>query len=123
MKVSSVDLWRVRAKLDGKKRSLGRTCKTSKETNDKVYALNQQTSKHLETLALLYGNFEQACNEKREAEEQFYKDFYCLLENVATSRSRCSEASAAYDRAEAALDKDSDWCVASSGKHPRPLWL
>ena len=105
VKVSSVDLWRVRAKLDGKNVSLGRTCKTSKETNDKVYALNQQTSKHLETLTLLFENFEQACNEKREAEEQFDKDFYCLLENVAASRSRCSEASAAYDRAEAALDE------------------
>ena len=31
LKISSEDLWRVRAKLDGKKRSLGKTYKTSKE--------------------------------------------------------------------------------------------
>ena len=78
---------------------------TSKETNDKVYALNQQTSKHLVTLALLYENFEQACNEKKEAEEEFNKEFYSLLEKVAASRSRCSEASAAYDRAEMAINE------------------
>ena len=34
LKISSDDLWRVRDKLDGKKRSLGKTYKTSKETND-----------------------------------------------------------------------------------------
>ena len=50
-------------------------------------------------------NFEQTCTEKREAEEHFDKDFYSLLENVAASRKRCSEASMAYDRADAALNE------------------
>ena len=81
LKISSDDLWRVRDKLDGKKRSLVKTYKTSKETNDKVYALNQQTGKYLENLAILYENFEQACTERKEAEEQFDKDFHEMLEN------------------------------------------
>ena len=95
LKISSDDLWRVRAKLDGKKRSLGKTYKTSQETNGKVYALNQQTGKYLETLAILYENFEKACTERKEAEEPFDKDFHGMLENMAASRSRCLEASAA----------------------------
>ena len=47
LKISSEDLWRVRAKLDGKKRSLSKTYKTSKETNDRVHALNQQMGKYI----------------------------------------------------------------------------
>ena len=94
LKNSSVDLWRVRAKLDGKKRSLSKTYKTSKETNDRVYALNQQMSKHLETLPL-----------RKEAEEKFDPDFNELLEKVAASRARCLEASAAHDRSEMALNE------------------
>ena len=105
LEVSSDDLWRVRAKLDGKKSSVAKTYKTGKEMNDKVCALNQQMSKHLETLAPLYENFEQAYNEKREAEEQLDKEFYSLLERVAASKTRCSETSTAYDRAELALNE------------------
>ena len=93
--LSSDDLWRVREKLDGKKRSLGKT-----ETNDKVYALNQKTGKYLETLAILYENFGHACTERKEAEEQVDKDFHELLEKMAASRSRCVEASAAFDKME-----------------------
>ena len=66
-KISSDDLWRVRAKMDGKKKSPGKTYKTSKETNDSVYPLNQETGKYLETLAILYENFEQACTERKES--------------------------------------------------------
>ena len=40
-------------KLSGKKSSLGKTYKTIEEANDKVYELNQQASKCVETLALL----------------------------------------------------------------------
>ena len=105
LNISSEDLWRVRAKLDGKKRSLGKTYKTSKETNDRVYALNQQMGKHLETLALLYGNFKQAYMERKEAEERFDQDFHELLEKVVASRTRSLEASAAHDRAEEALNE------------------
>ena len=105
LKISSDDLWRLRDTLDGKKRSLGKTYKTSKETNDKVYALNQKTGKYLETLAVLYENFEQACTERKEAEEQFDKDFHDMLEKLAGSRSRCVQASAAYDRIETNLNE------------------
>ena len=105
LKVSSDDLWRVRDKLDGKKRSLGKTYKTSKETNDEVYALNQKTGKYLETLAILYENFEHACTEKKEAEEQFDKDFHEMLEKMAASRSRWVEPSAAYDKIETDLNE------------------
>ena len=47
-------------KLVGKKSSLGKTYKMNKEANDKVYDLNQQASRYLETLALLYSNFEES---------------------------------------------------------------
>ena len=40
-----------------------------------VYELNQQASKYVETLALLYANFERICTEKKEVEEQFDRDF------------------------------------------------
>ena len=105
LKISSDDLWRLRDKLDRKKRSLGKTYKTSKETNDKVYALNQKTGKYLETLAVLYENFVQACTERKEAEAQFDKDFHGMLEKLAASRSSCVEASAAYDRIETNLNE------------------
>ena len=59
LNITSDDLWRIRDKLDGKKSSLGKTYKMNREANDKVYDLNQQASKYLETLALLYSNFEQ----------------------------------------------------------------
>ena len=51
-----------------------RTRRVQRQTT-KVYALNEQTSKCLEPLAMLYSNFEQICTEKREAEAQFDKDF------------------------------------------------
>ena len=47
LKVSSDDLWRVRAEVDGKKSSSAKTYKTCRETNDKVYMLNQQMGKQL----------------------------------------------------------------------------
>ena len=105
LKMSSEDLWRVRAKMDGNKRRLGKTYKTSKETNDRVYALNQQMSKHLDTLALLHETFEQAYMERKEAEERFDQDLQELLEKVAASRTRSLEASAAHDRAEEVLNE------------------
>ena len=92
--MSSDDLWRVREKLDGKKSSLSKTYKSSREMHDKVYELNQKMSKHFETLALLYENFEQAYHEKEEAEETFDKEFYSLIERVATCKTRCSDTSA-----------------------------
>ena len=45
------------------------------------------------------------CTERKDAEEQFDKDFHEMLEKFATSRSRCVEASAAYDRTELNLNK------------------
>ena len=48
--VTSEDLWPD--KLSGKKSSLAKTYKTNKEANDKVYELNQEASKYVETLAL-----------------------------------------------------------------------
>ena len=62
-------------------------------------------TKHLETMALLYENFEQAYHEKKEAEETFDREFHSLLERVVTCKSRCLETSAAYDRAEGALNE------------------
>ena len=46
--VTSDDLWCIRAKLAGKKSSLGKTYKTNQEANDKVNELNQQASKYVE---------------------------------------------------------------------------
>ena len=42
LNVTSEDLWCIRDKLAGKKSSLGKTYKTNREANDKVYELNQQ---------------------------------------------------------------------------------
>ena len=79
LKVSPDDLWRLKEMLDRKKSSLRETYKTNKETNDKVYELNQKMSRHLETLALLYSNFDSARDERKKAEKQFDKDFKFML--------------------------------------------
>ena len=75
MQQTADDVWCIRDKLAGKTSSLGKTYKTNREANEKVYDLNQQASKYVETLALLHANFEQICTEKREVEEQFDRDF------------------------------------------------
>ena len=62
--MTSDDLWRIRDKLDGKKSSLGKTYKMSKQANDEVYDLNQQASKYLETLAPLYAELRADLHEK-----------------------------------------------------------
>ena len=82
LKVSPDDLWRLKEMLDRKKSSLRETYKTNKETNDKVYELNQKMSRHLETLALLRSNFDSARDERKKAEEQFDKDFKFMLERL-----------------------------------------
>ena len=85
LNITSDDLWRTRDKLDGKKSSLRKTHKMNIEANDKVYDLNPQASKYLETLALLYSNFEQICTEKKEVEEQFDRDFDESLKQLSES--------------------------------------
>ena len=59
--------------------------------NNKVYDLNQQAMKYLETLALLYANFEQICTEKREVEEQFERDFEEALRKPCTMCQGCAD--------------------------------
>ena len=51
LNVTSDALWRIRDKLT--KSSLGKTYKTNREANDKVYDLNQQASKYVETLGIV----------------------------------------------------------------------
>ena len=105
LNVTSDDLWRIREKLDGKKSSLGKTCKMNREANDKVYDLNQQAPKYLETLALLFSNFEQICTEKREVEEQFGRDFDESLKRLSESRARCIKVAETFARIEEDLNE------------------
>ena len=90
LNATSDDLWCIRDKLAGKKSSLGKTYKTNTEANEKVDELNQQASKYVETLALLYANFERICAETKEAEEQFdlrqLKSLYPGCGNSCTNR-------------------------------------
>ena len=79
LQVSPDDLRRLKEKLDGKKSSLRKTYKTNKEANDNVFELNQKMGMHLETHTLSYSNFDSARAERKEAEEQFDKDFKFLL--------------------------------------------
>ena len=55
----------------------------------RVYELNQQALKYVETLALLHANFERICAEKKEAEDQFDGDFDESLKLLSHSRDRC----------------------------------
>ena len=73
--------------------------------NDKVYELDQNMAKHIETLAVLYENFEQAYHDKKEAEDTFDRKFYSFIERVASHKSRCSETSAAFEQAERDLNE------------------
>ena len=100
LNVTSDELWRIRDKLDGKKRSLGRTYKMNTEAINKVYDLNQQSTKYSDTLALLYENFEQICTEKGEAEEQFDRDFDDSFKKHSESRERCAKVAATYAQIE-----------------------
>ena len=74
------------------------------EANNKVYDLNQQAMKYLETLAL-YANFEQICMEKREVEEQFDRDFDDSLRKRSESRARCVKVAATHARIEEDLNE------------------
>ena len=77
----------------------------NKEANYKVYDLNQQAMKYLETLALLYANFEQICTGKREIEEQFDRDFDNSLKRLSESRALCVKVAATYAGIEADLNE------------------
>ena len=103
--ISSDDLWCIRDKLAGKKSSLGKTYKTIREANDKVYELNQQASKYVETLAKLYAKFERICAEKKEAEEQFDRDFDESLKMLSDSRNRCIRVAETHARIEEDLNE------------------
>ena len=83
-----------------KKSSLGKTYTTNREANDKVYELNQQASKYVETFALLYAKFERICAEKKEIEEQFDHDFDESLKMLSESRNRCIRVVETYARIE-----------------------
>ena len=92
----------TRDKLAWKKSSLGKTYKRNREANDKVYELNQQASKYVETLALLYANFERIC---AEVEEQFDRDFDESLKTLSESCSRCIRVAETYARIEEDLNE------------------
>ena len=102
LNVTSDDLWCIGDKLAGKKSRVG---KTNREANDKVYELNQQASKYVETLALLYANFERICAEKKEVEEQFDRDFEESLKMLSESLSRCIRVAETYARIEDDLNE------------------
>ena len=76
-----------------------------REANDKVYDLNQQAMKCLETLALLYANFERICTEKEEVEKQFDRDFDESLKMVSESSARCIKVAATHARIEEDLNE------------------
>ena len=59
----------------------------------------------MDTLALLYGNFEQACAQGKEAEEEFDKYLDEMFKRLSSSREKCAEAAAIYERAEIALNE------------------
>ena len=71
----------------------------NRKANDKIYELNQQASKYVETFALLYTNFERICAEK-EVEEQFDCYFDESLKMLSESRSRCIGVAEIYARIE-----------------------
>ena len=97
LNVTSDELWCIRDKLSGKK--------TNREADDKVYEMNQQASKYVETLALLYANFERICAEKKEAEEQFDRDFDGSLKLLSDSRNRCIRVAETHARIEKNLNE------------------
>ena len=101
LNVTSDDLWCIRDKLSEKKSSLGKTYKANEEANDKVFELNQQTSKYVETLALSHANFERTRAEKKE----FDRDFDESLKLLSDSRNRCARVAETYARIEEDLNE------------------
>ena len=58
----------------------------------------------METLALLYANFEQICTEK-EVEKQFARNFDESLKMLSESHARCIKVAATYERIEEDLNE------------------
>ena len=105
LNVTSDDLWCIRDTVCGKKSSLGKTNNTNKEANDKVYELNQQASKYMEAVALLYANFERIFAEKKEAEDQFDRDFDGSPDMFSHRRDRCARVAETHARIEEDLNE------------------
>ena len=86
---------------------LGSLCdahKTKKRANNKVYELNQQASKCVETLALLYANFERLCAEKKLRTS--LTGTSTSPENAASdNQSRCIRVTETHARIEEDLDE------------------
>ena len=61
--------------LDGKKASVHKTYKTQTEANDKVRALNRDSERTFETLALLYGRLEQVNSDLADVDTKSDKSF------------------------------------------------
>ena len=105
LNVTSDDLWCIRDRLAGNKSSLGKTYKTNREAYDKVYELNQQASKFVETLAFSYAHFKRICAEKTEAEEQIDWDFDESLKMLFESRNRCIQVAETHAQIEEDLNE------------------
>ena len=98
LKISADDLWRVRDKLDGKKKSLKKTYKSSKEGNDKVYELNKKTASSWKPWRYCMGT-----SSKRVPKgDRYFED---ILKNLSFCREKCAEASAVHERAETSLNE------------------
>ena len=94
------------------------THKMNTGANNKVFDLNQQAMKYLETLALLYANFEQICTEKREVEEQFDRDLNDSLRKLSESRARCVKVAETHARIEEDLNEGPRVVVVVRQKRP-----
>ena len=68
--------------LSGKKASLGKTYKTQTEANDKVWDTNRKTEKALDTVAILYGRFEQVSKDLGEVDHTIDKEFEELQDTL-----------------------------------------
>ena len=67
--------------------------------------MSTEQPKYLETLALLYSNFEQIYTEKKEVEEQFDRDFDEALKMLYESRVRCIKVAETYAQIEEDLNE------------------
>ena len=68
LKITCEDLWELQRILDGKKVDLRKTYKTQTEVNDKVWALNREPERALETLAIFYVRFGQVTKDLGEVD-------------------------------------------------------
>ena len=69
------DFWECQKILDGTKGSLRKACKCQTEASDKLWDMNRETERALDTLTLLYERIVQVNSDFAKVDTEFVREF------------------------------------------------